>query len=176
MRRKDREMDREFGLAVIDRSVYGTMSMVDGDKTPYGIPLSIVRVDNALYFHAAKVGRKVDILKDNPNVSVAFVGRVKVPQKYSDSDIEAMIQQPSRVGNMVSNVFTTEFESAIVTGKAVLVCDEVEMTKALMAICQKYTPTKMQYADIAIKDGMPAVAIYKIEIETLSAKRKKVDL
>ncbi len=173
MRRKDREMDRTFGLAVIDRAVYGVLSMVDG-ATPYGVPLSIVRVDNSLYFHAAKVGRKADLLADNSAVSIAFVGRVEVPQKYDNDQLDEIVKQPKKVGLILSNVFTTEFESAIVSGKAVLVDDEAEKVMALQAICQKYTPTKMQYADIAIKAGVSSVAIYKIEIETLSAKRKKL--
>lgn len=50
MRRKDREMDREFGLKVIDKATYGVLAMVDEGK-PYCIPLSIVRDGNTLYFH-----------------------------------------------------------------------------------------------------------------------------
>ncbi len=174
MRRKDREMDRDFGLAIIDQAEYGILSMVDDNQTPYGVPLSLVRVNNTLYFHAAKVGRKADILAKNTAVSIAFIGCVKVPQKYSDAELDEIVKQPSKVGTMLSNVFTTEFESTIITGKAVLVVEEAEKTKALQAICQKYTPTKMQYADIAIKAGVSGVAIYKIEIETLSAKCKKL--
>lgn len=43
MRRKDREMSREFGLEVIDRAAYGVLSVVDSDGAPYALPLSIVR-------------------------------------------------------------------------------------------------------------------------------------
>ncbi len=174
MRRKDREMDRSFGLAVIDRATYGIMSMVDDENTPYGVPLSIVRIDNNLYFHAAKAGRKADILAKNNAVSIVFVGRVEVPQKYDNTELDEIVKQSKKVSQILSDVFTTEFESAIVFGKAVLVDDEAEKVMALQAICQKYTPTKMQYADIAIKAGVSSVAIYKIEIETLSAKRKKL--
>lgn len=56
MRRKDREMSSEFGLKVIDKSRYGILSTVD-EELPYGIPLSIVRDDNTLYFHSAKQGK-----------------------------------------------------------------------------------------------------------------------
>lgn len=41
MRRKDREMNREFGLEVIDKSRYGVISMIDEDNEPYGIPYEI---------------------------------------------------------------------------------------------------------------------------------------
>lgn len=51
MRRRDREMNREFGLEVIDKSIYGVLSIVADDNEPYSIPLSIVRDGNKLYFH-----------------------------------------------------------------------------------------------------------------------------
>jgi nitroimidazol reductase NimA-like FMN-containing flavoprotein (pyridoxamine 5'-phosphate oxidase superfamily) len=48
MRRKDREMNKEFGIEVIDNSRYGVVSVIDEDNEPYGIPLSIVRDENIL--------------------------------------------------------------------------------------------------------------------------------
>ncbi len=174
MRRKDREMDRQFGLSVIDRSVYGVLSMVDSGQLAYGVPLSIVRVDDSLYFHAAKAGRKAEILAANPAVSVAFIGQVAVPEKYQLADIAQAVKDKKQVGRIMGDVFTTEFESAIVCGKVTLVEDDDEKVLALRAICQKYTPTKMQYADLAIEASFKQVAIYRIDIENLTAKRKKV--
>ncbi len=173
MRRKDREMDRAFGLAVIDRANYATLSLVD-QALPYGVPLSIVRLDDKLYFHAAKVGRKAEILAKNNNVSICFVGRAAVPEKYQAADIEAVAQDREKVSKILGNVFTTEFESAIVTGKASLVVDDAEKVLALRAICQKYTPTKMAYADMAIEASFAQVALYRIDIVKLTAKRKEV--
>ena len=56
MRRKDREMDKDFGLEVIDKSKYGVISLVDNNNMPYSVPLSIVRDGDMLYFHSATVG------------------------------------------------------------------------------------------------------------------------
>lgn len=41
-------------------------------------------------------------------------------------------------------------------------------------ICQKYTPSKMDYFDLAIKWGLKRTKVYKIEIEDIKAKRKNV--
>lgn len=54
MRRKDRAMNKEFGLKLIDKSDYGVVSMVDSENKPYSLPLSIVRDEQLLYFHSAK--------------------------------------------------------------------------------------------------------------------------
>lgn len=175
MRRKDREMDREFGLEVIDKAKYGVISMIDEDGEPYGIPLSIIRDKDTLYFHSAKEGKKVDIFKNNPKVSIAFIGDVKVPENYTKDELEEIVKDEKKAGSLISKVFTTEYESAIVKGEVELVESTNEQIKAMEIICKKYTPTKMNYFDMAIKSGIKHTNIYKVEIEDITAKRKKYD-
>ena len=176
MRRKDREMTREFGMEVIDKSRYGIISMIGGDNEPYGIPLSIVRDGDNLYFHSAIGGRKVKIFEKNPKVSVAFVGETKIPENYTKEELDEIIKDESKAVLLISKVFTTEYESAVVTGKVKLVEDEEEKIKAMRLICEKYTPTKMDYFDMAIKAGLKRTNVYRIEIEEIKAKRKRYDI
>lgn len=176
MRRKDREMSREFGIEVIDRADYGVVSMIDEDNEPYGIPLSIVRDGNNLYFHSALDGKKVKVFEKNSKVSVTFVGQVKVPEIFSKEELDEMSQDKSMAGALISKVFTTEYESAIVKGKVKLVEDAEEKLKSIKLICEKYTPTKMNYFNLAIESGLQIVNIYKIEIDEVKAKRKKYDM
>ena len=63
MRRKDRQKDESFALEVLDEALFVNISMYDGSE-PYIVPISHVRKGNCIYFHCAKVGRKIDILKD----------------------------------------------------------------------------------------------------------------
>lgn len=175
MRRKDREMNIEFGLEVIDKSRYGVISMIDEDNEPYGIPLSIVRDENILYFHSAMDGRKVKVFKKNPNVSVAFIGETKIPENYTKDELDEIVKDESKAVLLISSVFTTEYESAVVKGKIKLLEDEEEKIKAMKLICEKYTPTKMDYFNIAIKAGLKRTNVYGIEIEEITAKRKKYD-
>ena len=175
MRRKDREMDREFGLKVIDKTRYGILSMIDDGGEPYGLPLSIVRDKDKLYFHSAKAGKKVKILEESPRVSVAFVGETKIPENYSKEELDAMVEDKSKAVLLISRVFTTEFESAIVRGKVEEVKEDKEKIHALKLICEKYTQTKMDYFPTAIEAGLKRVNVYSIKIEEISAKRKKYD-
>ena len=175
MRRKDREMSAEFGIGVIDKSRYGVISMVD-ENEPYGIPLSIVRDGNNLYFHSAKDGRKVKVLENNPNVSVTFVGEVKIPELYTKEELDEILKDETKTGLLTSNVFTTEYESAVVKGKATLVEEQAEKIKALKLICEKLTPDKMDYFYAAIKLALNNTNVYKIEIKEVTAKRKKYDI
>ena len=174
MRRKDRQMPQNFAHQVIDKAQYGVVSMIDKDKS-YSVPLSIVRSGDLLYFHSAKQGRKVDVLANNANVTVVFVGDKCVPENYSPDELEEMNRDASMAVKLISNVFTTEFESTIVTGVAKLVDDEEEKIGAMRLICEKYTPDKMQYFETAIVAGLNRTNVYRVKMETISAKRKKYD-
>lgn len=174
MRRKDREMDREFGYKLIDQVHYGVLSTVDENQEPYGLPLSIVREEDILYFHSAMDGRKVKILEKSPKVSIAFIGKVNVPEEYSKEELDEIAKDPSKASALISKVFTTEFESAIVVGQAKLMEDRETRIHALRLICEKYTPTKMDYFPLAIKSGLDRTNVYSIEIEEITAKSKKL--
>lgn len=174
MRRKDREMSKEFGMKIIDKSRYGVLSMID-DKNPYGLPLSIVRDENRLYFHSGKAGRKTDVLENNPKVNIAFIGEVKIPENFTKEELDEIAKDSSKAVLLISNVFTTEFESTIITGEAKLIEDEGEKIKAMKLICEKYTPSKMQYFDMAIKAGLNKTNVYRVDIEEITGKRKKYD-
>lgn len=175
MRRKDREMSKEFAMEVIDKSHYGTVSMIDNDNMPYGIPLSIVRVEDTLYFHSGKSGKKVDIFDKNPTISILFVGEPKIPENYTDEELDEISKNKSKTNLLISSVFTTEFESVIVTGIVKLVEEENGKIEGMKAICEKYTPTKMKYFNLAIESGLNVANVYSLEIEDITAKRKKYD-
>lgn len=169
-------MDREFGLGLIDKSSFGVLSMVSGKGESYGVPLSLVRDGDVLYFHSAAEGKKVKALEGEPTVSIAFVGEVRVPENFSEEELAAIARDEKKVGLLLSSVFTTEFESAIVSGRVENVETQEEKIKAMRLICEKYTPTKMAYFPMAVKAGLPRVRVYKIKIAEITAKRKKYDL
>ena len=174
MRRKDREMDRSFGLTVIDRSRFGILAMVDRGR-PYAIPLSLVREGDALYFHSAPEGRKTEVFQQNPEVSIAFVGEWRVPELFTAAELEKVTDDEEKTAILLSKVFTVEFESVVATGRVRLVRDDEERIKAMRLICEKYTPTKMAYFTQAAQAGLPRTHIYRIDMTEVKAKRKKYD-
>ncbi len=151
MRRKDREMPAEFAYEVSDVCEWATLAMVDEEQKPYCVPLSIVRKDNAIYFHCAKSGKKTDALKANDEVCISCVG-------YT---------------HRMENEFTTEFESAIVQGKAAEVNDEAEKVEALRLLCQRHTPAHMAAFDSELAQSLSRTAVWKVEISSITGKRKK---
>lgn len=174
MRRADRQMDKTFAREVIDKAIYGNLA-INNKEFPQIIPLSIVRDKDKLYFHSAKSGEKVSLFENEKKVVISFVNEVKVPNLYNDLELDEMLKNKENIKLLITSVFTTEFESAIVKGEINLVEDEEEKIHAMKLICMKYAKDKMKYIDTAIEAGLGRTNIYRVDIFYLSAKRKKYD-
>ena len=163
-------MPRDFALKIIDESDYGVLGL--GGEDPYTLPLSIIRKEDNLYFHSAKAGRKVEKIKDGDLVSVTFVGRVQVPRLYSREEIEDHIKMGnfSQIG---SKIYTTEFESAHVSGRIYQVNDEEEKKEVLYNIAEKYTKDLADLSLGFIEASLGRTAVYKIQMLEVNGKRKK---
>ena len=153
IRRKDREMPRDFALTVTDNCAYSVMATVNPDGTPYCIPLSLVREGEWIYFHCALHGHKIDNLRHQNKVCICCVGNVKV----------------------IPGEFSTEYESAIINGSASEVTDREEKIHALERISRRYTPDNMANFVDAIRRSLDITAIWKVHIDEISGKRKKLD-
>jgi nitroimidazol reductase NimA-like FMN-containing flavoprotein (pyridoxamine 5'-phosphate oxidase superfamily) len=151
MRRKDREMPREFAEAVVDKCRFSVLAMVNPDGTPYCIPLSMTRDGDLLYFHCAKEGQKTDCLRHQNQVCISCVGDTNLPP----------------------DDFTIEYESAEVFGTASEVTESEEKIHALRLICRRYTPANMGEFDKAIEKSLDVTAIWKIRIEGISGKKRR---
>lgn len=156
MRRKDRQRDEAFCLDLIDKATNGVMAIATGEDTPYCLPLSFVRAEKSLYFHCAKEGRKIDLLRANPKVCVTFIG-------YDSPTYQAE-----------DNNFTTLFASAIVTGSAHEVTEDDEKIEALRALCKKLLSQAMtgDNFDRAIQTSLPVTAVWRIDLEEISGKAR----
>ena len=153
MRRNDRAQDRDFALSLIDRCTHGVLAVSTGESVPYCLPLSLVRVGDDLYFHCAREGRKIDLLRRFPQVCVTFVG-----------DDQPAFVPPA--------MYTTYFQSVIVTGTASEVDNPAERTEALRALCQKLTPEHMDGFLSAAEKSLAAPAVWRVRMEDIPAKAK----
>lgn len=165
MRRKDRKMDKNFAYSIIDKANFGTLSTISEEGSPYCIPVSFARFNDKIYIHSAHQGSKIENIKRSPRVCMSFVGDINIP--FPD--------EASSVGRRASEVFTTEFESAVIFGAANIIVDNEEKILGLRLICEKYTPNNMGFFDDAVKDALKITSVIRIDIENVSGKRKKYD-
>lgn len=150
MRRKDREMPREFALEVAANCEWAVVSCITPEGAPYGVPVSVVSDGGALWFHTAKEGKKIDCFAHSPVVHVVCVGNVE----------------------RAADKFTTGYESAMIEGRCTEVTEDAEKVRALRLLCEKYTPGNMGAFDDAIAASLARTGVYKIEMLSVTGKAK----
>ncbi|NCB62332.1 MAG: pyridoxamine 5'-phosphate oxidase family protein [Clostridia bacterium] len=151
MRRKDREMDREFGLMVLGKCEWAVLATVNADGTPYCIPVTIVNDDTYLYFHSALGGQKVENLRRQSAVCLTAVGDTQI----------------------ALDKFTTEYECAVVTGTAEEVTEDAAKMRALRLLCQRHVPTHMDRFDEEAAGSLKRTGVWRVPLTSVTGKRKK---
>lgn len=147
MRKASRQKDPAWALDVMDRAPYLTVSMVRPDGTPYGVPLSVARKnDRIFYFHCAFDGEKIDCLRHNPTVSLAAVSRC-TPKFEKDK-----------------TNFTEYYHSAIAIGIAEEVTGREEKIEALRLICGRFLPGSMDHFEEAIERSLDMTCVVRITL------------
>lgn len=152
VRRKDRMTDEQTARELLKRCEYGIMATAGADGLPYAVPLSYVVYDDAVYFHCAHVGHKIENIDANPRVCFTVVGATR----------------PVYAKN-----FTTYYESAVVFGTVSKIEDAARKTEILMRLAAKYLPEHMDKAPADIAGSLARTAVYKIAIEHITGKAKK---
>ncbi len=151
MRRKDREINDR---TVIDEIIRGCQVCHLGmsvDDQPYVVPLSFGYDGDAVYFHSALLGRKLDILRQNPRVCVEF----------------------ERAGDLVTGPqacnWSVQFASVVGFGTAHFVEDPADKRAALSLLMAQYTGGEFHFPDGALE----RTTIIKIQLESLTGKHTK---
>jgi uncharacterized protein len=150
IRRQDRKLNDAESLAILNKGEYGVLSMCTAGNEGYGVPLNYALWNNAVYFHCAVEGSKLDNIRKNNRVSFCVVGKTEV--------------LPSKFG--------TKYESAMVFGKAAEVEGE-EKREALMRLVEKYSPGFLQEGVQYINRLSDKTRIVKVLVEHLSGKSRK---
>lgn len=159
--RQDRAIyDEEWITALLNRAGMGTLATVK-DEQPFLVTLLFVYDPSrhAIYIHKGKRGRAQDNLSENPRVcfTVAEMGRL--------------------LPAVTALNFSVEYQSVVVFGSAVPVEDPVEAEQSLQALLDKYfshLKPGIDYRPITPTE-LDATAVYRIDIEEWSGKRKQVD-
>ena len=148
MRRKEKEIcDRGAIDAIISRSQVCRLGMVY-DQQPYVVPLCFGYDNNTLYFHSAREGKKIDILKKNTAVCFEF-------------DLDHFILKSDNACG-----WGMKYCSVIGYGSASFINDPVSKQKALDIIMRHYSEHGHEYAENALEN----IVIIKVEIESMTGK------
>ena len=128
----------------------GVLCLSSGDE-PYGIPINHAYVDGRLLLHCSHVGKKIDVLKENPRVCFV-VATQSAPVKPHETGEVCHI--PSM--------------SVICYGKARIVEDLEERTRALNDFLRHYAPG----APALPEESVRACACIEIAVEEMTGRRE----
>lgn len=153
VRRRDRLLNEQRALELLEKGEYGVLAMVDVDQTPYAVPINFVYDgDNSIYLHCAPEGHKLRALAQRPAVEFLIVGNTHV----------------------LSSKFTTNYESVVIRGKAHIGLPEDERHHALHIFLEKYCPDDMKIGLVYAEKSFFRTDVIRIDIDTMSGKCKNV--
>ncbi len=149
MRRKEKEITEISDIEDIIKKSSVCRVAFSVDNKPYLVPLCFGYHDKTLYFHSADQGKKLDMLKENPEACFEL-------------ECETSIVTAKKACN-----WGLKYKSVIGYGKTVIVEDEKERTLGLDAIMEQYSEEKWEYdAKMLAK-----TVVFKISIESMSGKQ-----
>lgn len=154
IRRQNRLLEEEKAIALLESGEYGVLSMQAEEDGAYGVPVNYVwNKDHSIYIHCAPEGRKLRCIKHCNCVSFCVVGKTHV----------------------ISNQFTTEYESVVLKCQAHIGLNEEERMHALHLLIDKYSPDdKVTGAKYAEK-SFHRTEIIRLDITEASGKCKRVN-
>jgi uncharacterized protein len=149
LRRKDREIvDRAEIDAILAAGRVMRLALSENDM-PFLVPVFYGYDGTSIYFHSAKAGTKIRIMKKNPNICFEASLDHGVIESDEPCDFEA------------------RHRTVIGFGEIVFVEDEAEKIKALDMIVAKFSEVKFRYPKTKLK----GTAVIRIDISSIKGKK-----
>ena len=148
MRRREKEITDIKSIEKIIFKAKVCRLALTQNNTPYIVPVCFGYNSKVIYFHSAKEGEKIDIMRKNNKVCFEFdIDSEIIESKY-----------PCKWG--------MKYRSVIGLGKAIIIEDVKEKQKALSIIMQNYTDKTFTFPE----GNLNSTFVVKIDIEHISGK------
>jgi len=149
MRKKDREItDINEIEEIIRKAIACRIGLVDGGE-PYVVPVCFGYEGNALYFHGAPGGRKVELIKRNNKICFEI-----------DADAE-IIRAEKACG------WTMKYRSIIGLGRAKILESDEEKSHGLELIMKQYSGSDSSFP----KPTLAKTLVVRIDIESVTGRK-----
>lgn len=150
MRRSDKQIIDKAGIeAILWEGTVCFLALSHG-KSPYVVPLNYGYADNALYFHCAREGKKIDLIRANPSVSFSIVAGHEV-----------------RPNDRACN-WGAAYRSVIGLGRAMIISDAAGKEEALRTIMRHYSP-ELEWS--FSEEQLNAVLAIRVDIASMTCKQ-----
>lgn len=155
MRRQDREIvDPAQICGILKRSKVCFLSLCDGN-TPYTVPMNFGFTEEAgritLYLHSARSGRKLELIRKNPNVCAAFGTMLS----FEDGETGCKA--------------TAQYESAVGFGTAEILSDLKACEKGLSCLLSQYESRAAHDFSVLLD----RTAVIRVVLDRISGKTNR---
>ena len=127
-----------------------TLSMIDIEGKPYGIPMNFGFSKGVIYLHSSKRGKKIESLEKNPGVCVSF----------------STAHQLKWQSEKVACSYSMRYKSVLAYGRVEFVEDMNDKVQALNAIMKNYSDKQFKYNDPALRE----VCVFKVRVEKFEGR------
>lgn len=148
MRRKEKAMSKEETLEVLEKAEYGVLATISSDNTPYATPMNFACVGDAIYFHCALKGHRLENIAGNSNVCLNVVDSVVLMPKE----------------------FNTQYRSVTAFGTISVVEDEEEKRKGIQAIADKLSPEFPKEGTEYINSAFSKMHVLRMDVTKMTGK------
>ena len=152
MRRTDKEISDQALIAQIIKHAQICRLGLAKDNIPYLLPVSFGYDGEAIYFHTAKEGRKIEFMTANDRVCMEFECGVQLLQHDSN---------PCK--------WSFSFQSVIGYGTVRELTELPEKTAGLNQVMLHYAGREWAFT----RDDLAAIRVWRIAIESLTGKQSK---
>jgi nitroimidazol reductase NimA-like FMN-containing flavoprotein (pyridoxamine 5'-phosphate oxidase superfamily) len=149
LRRSEKQISDQSEIeAIIRNAIICRLALCDAGR-PYIVPMSFGYRDGVLYFHSAPVGRKIDILRNNPLVCFEF-------------DLDTRISKSGNVCN-----WGVIYRSVIGSGRVFFIEEAAAKCEALALIVEHYGGNGAELPTASVSNTL----VFAVRIEEISGKQ-----
>ena len=148
MRRIKQQLDNSEVLDIFKSNTTCTLALIGENGYPYSLPISYCYDEGNIYFHCAKVGHKIDCIKNCDSISLSVIEHDEI----------------------IEEKFTDKYKSVVVFGKVEIIDDEKEIRRLCRKMCAALCPNVSDGIEKEIEQFIEQTAVVKITIEHMTGK------
>ncbi|MCK5735719.1 MAG: pyridoxamine 5'-phosphate oxidase family protein [Spirochaetaceae bacterium] len=150
MRRTDRQTSESDAYSILERGEFGILSSISESGELYGVPMNYCVIDQNVYLHSAREGKKVENLLFHPEVSFSVVINTEV----------------------LPGEFASKYESCVLQGLAEEVSGD-DKQSALESFIFKYSRDFFAEGKVYIEKLKDQTKVFRVSINSISGKARK---
>lgn len=153
MRRSKQELPADEALRLLEAGSSGVLALLGDGGWPYAVPLSYAYAARKLYFHCARAGHKLDVVRSEPRASFCVVAQdLVVPEKY-----------------------TTHYRSVIAFGRVRILEDGDEKRRGIELLAERFAPDdSAEHRRRVVDSEWDNFCVLEFDIEHITGKEAKI--